>query len=263
HAAHGYLISQFLSPLSNKRDDQWGGSLENRARFLLECVRRTRAKVAKRFIIAVKLNSADFQRGGFNDEDSVQVAKWLEDEGIDFIEVSGGNYEQPRMIDFNRKDPLAANKRESTMKREAYFLDFVPKLRARVSVPVMVTGGFRTVAAMQRAVSEDSVDLIGLGRPLVLDPEAPNKIFAGKLECLISRDEDLVIGNGLLGPRSPISFLRDLNAWGSLGWYYEHIYSLADGRNPDTTLSAFRALLRYDSTEGKTAKAVTGRGPRQ
>ncbi|MEZ5790727.1 MAG: NADH:flavin oxidoreductase/NADH oxidase family protein [Nitratireductor sp.] len=263
HAAHGYLVSQFLSPLSNKRDDQWGGSLENRARFLLECVRRTRAKVAKRFIIAVKLNSADFQRGGFNDEDSVQVAKWLEDEGIDFIEVSGGNYEQPRMIDFNRKDPLAANKRESTMKREAYFLDFVPKLRARVSVPVMVTGGFRTVAAMQRAVSEDSVDMIGLGRPLVLDPEAPNKIFAGKLERLVSRDEDLVIGNGLLGPRSPISFLRDLNAWGSLGWYYEHIYSLADGRNPDTTLSAFRALLRYDSTEGKTAKAVTGREPRQ
>ncbi len=261
HAAHGYLISQFLSPLSNRREDQWGGNLENRARFLLETVRRIRERVSSRFIVAVKLNSADFQRGGFSDDDSVAVSKWLQDAGIDFIEISGGNYEQPRMIDFNRKDPKAAGKRESTVRREAYFLDFVPKLRQQVSVPVMVTGGFRTVAAMQRAVEEDGVDLIGLGRPMIIDPDAPRKILAGEVERLASRDEDLVIGNGLLGPRSPISFLRDLNAWGSLGWYYEHLYSLADGKKPDLSLSPFRALLRYDSTEGRTAKAVTGRRP--
>lgn len=256
HAAHGYLTSQFLSPLSNRRDDQWGGSLANRARFLLEIIRRVRAATRSRFIVSVKLNSADFQRGGFSEDDSATVAGWLQAEGLDFVEVSGGNYEQPRMIDFDRKDPLAANKRESTRRREAYFLDFVPKLRAKVTIPVMVTGGFRSVEAMQRAVAEDGVDFIGLGRPIILDPDAPARILAGKVARLSSRDDDLVIGTGLLGPGSPIFFLRDLNAWGSLGWYYEHIYSLADGKMPDVTLSPFRALLAYDRTEGRTAKAL-------
>nr|HMQ57859.1 NADH:flavin oxidoreductase [Rhizobiaceae bacterium] len=256
HAAHGYLTSQFLSPLSNRRDDRFGGSLENRARFLLECVRRIRDRARQQFIVSVKLNSADFQRGGFSEDDSATVAGWLQEAGVDFIEVSGGNYEQPRMIDFNRKDPLAADKRESTLKREAYFLDFVPKLRSKVSIPVMVTGGFRSVEAMNRAVGEDGVDLIGLGRPMVIDPDAARKILAGQVTKLLSRDDDLVIGTGLLGPRSPISFLRDLNAWGSLGWYYEHIYALADGKTPDLALSAFTALLRYDRTEGRTAKAL-------
>lgn len=255
HAAHGYLTSQFLSPLSNRRNDEWGGSLENRARFILEIIRRTRAATRKDFIISVKLNSADFQRGGFDQDDSAMVAAWLEQAGVDLIEVSGGNYEQPRMIDFNRKDPLAANKRESTRRREAYFLDFVPKLRARTKVPVMVTGGFRSRTAMEQAVEKDSVDIIGLGRPLVLDPDGARKLLSGEVNTLSSRD-DLRIGSGLLGPRSPISFLRDLNAWGSLGWYYEHIYSLADGKKPDTSLTPFRALLLYDKTEGRTAKAL-------
>lgn len=256
HAAHGYLISQFLSPLSNRRDDEWGGSLENRARFVLETIRKIREKVSSNFIVAVKLNSADFQKGGFSQEDSVRVAKWMEDAGVDFIEISGGNYEQPRMIDFNRKDPLATGKRKSTKEREAYFLDFVPLMRASVKLPVMVTGGFRSVSAMSSAIENDGVDLIGIGRPIVLNPDVPKRILAGEIDMLESRDEDLVIGNGLLGPKSPIGFLRDLNAWGALGWYYEHIYSLADGKNPDPTLSAFRALLAYDSTEGKTAKAL-------
>jgi 2,4-dienoyl-CoA reductase-like NADH-dependent reductase (Old Yellow Enzyme family) len=256
HAAHGYLVSQFLSPLSNRRNDEFGGPLENRARFLLEVIRRIRAACRKKFAVSVKLNSADFQKGGFSDEESSIVAKWLEEAGVDLIEVSGGNYEQPQMIGFERKDPLAASKRESTVKREAYFLDFVPKLREQVSIPVMVTGGFRTVTAMEQALEKDGVDVIGLGRPLVIDPDGANKILSGEVTRLFSRDNDLVIGNGLLSPRSPISFLRDLNAWGSLGWYYEHIYSLADGKMPDLSLSAFRALLAYDRQEGKTAKAL-------
>lgn len=256
HAAHGYLFSQFLSPLSNRRNDKWGGSLENRARIVVETARRIREECGKSFIVSVKLNSADFQKGGFSEDDSVKVAKMLEDAGCDFIEVSGGNYEQPRMINFNRKDPLADNRRESTKRREAYFLDFVPKLRAAVSIPVMVTGGFRHVDAMVDAVENDGVEMIGLGRPMVMNTNCAADILTGKLEKVESRDEDLVIGNGLLGPRSPIGFLRDLNAWGSLGWYYEHIYSIADGKKPDFNLSAFKALLAYDRTEGKTAKAL-------
>ncbi len=256
HAAHGYLTSQFLSPLSNRRQDKWGGSLKNRARFLLKTIRGVRKKVSSSFAIGVKLNSSDFQQGGFSQEDSVQVAKWLEEAGVDMIEISGGNYEQPRMINFKRKDPLAAKKRESTIKREAYFLDFVPMVRNSVKIPLMVTGGFRSVDAMTSAITNDGVDMIGIGRPIVLDPAVPKKILSGKLKNLTSRDEDLVIAGGLMGPKSPISFLRDLNAWGALGWYYEHIYSLADGKDPDTGLSAFRALLSYDKTEGKTAKAL-------
>jgi 2,4-dienoyl-CoA reductase-like NADH-dependent reductase (Old Yellow Enzyme family) len=256
HAAHGYLVSQFLSPLSNRRTDEFGGPLENRARFLLEVIRRIRAACRKKFAVSVKLNSADFQKGGFSDDESSVVAKWLEEAGVDLIEVSGGNYEQPQMIGFERKDPLADQRRESTVKREAYFLDFVPKLREQVSIPVMVTGGFRTVAAMEQALEKDGVDVVGLGRPLVIDPDGAKRILNGEVTRLFSRDNDLVIGNGLLSPRSPISFLRDLNAWGSLGWYYEHIYSLADGKNPDLSLSAFRALLAYDRTEGRAAKAL-------
>ncbi|MEM9331901.1 MAG: NADH:flavin oxidoreductase/NADH oxidase family protein [Pseudomonadota bacterium] len=259
HAAHGYLSSQFLSGLSNTRTDQWGGSLANRARFLLEIVRRTRASVKKPFAVAVKLNSADFQKGGFSEGDSITVAGWLQEAGCDLIEVSGGNYEQPRMINFDRKDPLAERKdkrRQSTIQREAYFLDFVPRLKTAVTIPIMVTGGFRTVEAMAEAVEAEDADLIGIGRPMILDPLAASKILNGDIDRLESRDDDLVIGSGIFGPRSPISFLRDLNAWGSLGWYYEHIYALADGKKPDRTLSPFKALLAFDRKESLSAKQV-------
>ena len=256
HAAHGYLMSQFLSGLSNRRSDEFGGDLSGRAKALLDIISGIRGAVRRDFAVTVKLNSADFQKGGFNQDDSATVARWLKEAGCDLIEVSGGNYEQPRMIDFDRKDPLADNKRESTKRREAYFLDFVPKLRAATDLPVMVTGGFRTVDAMVDAVEKDGVDMIGIGRPFCLNPDAARDILDGRIDRLASRDDDLVIGTGLLGPRSPISFLRDLNAWGSLGWYYEHIYSLADGKQPDPSLSPFRALLLYDSQEGRAARRL-------
>ncbi len=256
HAAHGYLASQFLSPLSNPRDDRWGGSLEGRARFLLEVVRAMRKATAKDFVVSVKLNSADFQRGGFSVDDSTKVAKWLEAEGVDLIEISGGNYEQPRMIDFDRKDPLQDATYRGIKRREAYFLGFVPKLKESVRTPIMVTGGFRSRQAMEEAVSNDNVDVIGLGRPFLVDPDAAHRILRDKVERLLCRDEDLKIGNGIFGPNSPISFLRDLNAWGALGWYYEQVYRLADGKEPDLELSAFKALLAYDRTEGAGAKAL-------
>ena len=261
HAAHGYLTSQFLSPLSNIRTDKWGGDLEGRARFLLEVVRRTRAVVNPGFAVTVKLNSSDFQKGGFSDDDSVIVAGWLENEGLDMIELSGGNYEQPRMIDFDRKDPKVdqkgvEKKRESTRKREAYFLEFVPHLRENVKIPIMVTGGFRTASAMARAVEEDNIDMVGLARPFCTDPDVAERLLTGEITEIKDWSEQIKIGRGLLSPTSPISFLRDLNAWGELGWYYEQIYHLADGNNPDYDLSGFKALLAFDKTEAKTAKAL-------
>ena len=257
HAAHGYLMSQFLSPLSNIRTDKWGGDLQGRALFLMEIVRRTRDAVKPGFAVTVKLNSSDFQKGGFSDDDSVIVADWLQDAGVDMIELSGGNYEQPRMIDFDRKDPKAdKKKRESTRKREAYFLDFVPHLREHLKIPLMVTGGFRTASAMGRAVEEDNIDMVGLARPFCVDTDVGTRLLNGEISKINDMSENTRIGRGLLSPTSPISFLRDLNAWGELGWYYEQIYRLADGKDPDYDLTGFKALMAFDKTEAATAKAI-------
>ena len=130
HAAHGYLIMQFLSPLVNDRTDRYGGSLENRMRLLIETVREIRATTSSRFLIAVKLNSADFQRGGFDADDSLTVAHALEKEGIDLLEISGGTYESTAMV-------TGTPQRESTRAREAYFLEFAERFSQELSVPVM------------------------------------------------------------------------------------------------------------------------------
>ncbi len=98
HGAHGYLISQFLSPLANRRTDHWGGELENRARFLRAVVRACRAAVGDDFPIGLKLNSSDFQQGGFSAEECLQVVRWLGEDGVDLLELSGGSYEQPSMM---------------------------------------------------------------------------------------------------------------------------------------------------------------------
>jgi len=121
HGAHGYLVAQFLSPLSNQRDDEWGGDSERRMRFVLEVVRRIRARVSPGFAVGIKLNSADFQRGGFTEDESRSVVAALASEGIDLIEVSGGSYEQPAMM---------GKTADSTRAREAYFLEYARTVRS-------------------------------------------------------------------------------------------------------------------------------------
>ena len=150
HAAPGYLISQFLSPRTNLRTDDYGGTLENRARILLEVVSSIRQAVGSSFPIAVKLNSADFQKGGFDFADSMRVAKWLEDASVDVIEISGGTYEQPRLLGVEGIEEVAEQDvKASTVAREAYFLDFALAMQQEVSIPLMVTGGFRQKQAME------------------------------------------------------------------------------------------------------------------
>jgi len=157
HAAHGYLISQFLSPLVNRRTDQWGGELANRARFLFEIVRRVRAAVSAEFCVSVKLNSADFQKGGFDTESAKWVVAELNALGLDLIELSGGSYESPAM----QGNPAD----NSTGRREAYFIDFAREIAAVASVPIMVTGGFvrREVAeqALESVAAMPAVDMVG------------------------------------------------------------------------------------------------------
>ncbi|CAM3919990.1 NADH:flavin oxidoreductase/NADH oxidase family protein [Smaragdicoccus niigatensis] len=166
HAAHGYLLSQFLSPLANHRTDQWGGSLENRARLLLDVVRAVRATVRPEFTVAVKLNSADFQRGGFDANDARTVIAMLAPLGVDLVELSGGSYESPAM------SGRSADGR--TLAREAYFLELASELADNSPLPLMLTGGI-----VRRPVAEDvlgsGVDLVGMGTALAVDPDLPNR----------------------------------------------------------------------------------------
>ena len=172
HGAHGYLVSSFLSPKHNHRTDQWGGSLENRMRFLLESFKEIRKQTGENFIVGVKLNSSDFQKGGFSEEDSLLVVQALDALGVDFIEISGGTYEAAAMV--------GAKKKASTVKREAYFLEFAEKIRSQVKTTLMVTGGFRTRHGMDEALQSGACDLIGIARPLAVETDAPAHLVAGQ-----------------------------------------------------------------------------------
>ena len=168
HGAHGYLVSQFLSPLTNFRDDEWGGSLKNRARFLLEIVRAIRANVSPKFSVMVKLNSADFQKGGFGLDDAKQVIKWLNTEKIDMVELSGGSYESPAMQG-------ATQDNSSTLVREMYFIEFAKDIAKVAKMPLMVTGGVTKLATANMAMATGSVDVVGIARALAYAPNLPRQ----------------------------------------------------------------------------------------
>ena len=225
HSAHGYLISQFLSPLTNRRDDRWGGTLENRARFLLQIVRAVRAATPRSFLVSVKLNSADFQRGGFAEDDSLEVIAMLEPEGVDLLEISGGNYESPKM--FTGADP----RRESTRKREAFFLAFAERVRAVTRLPIMVTGGFRSRAAMVEALRSNALDVVGLARPLALEPDLPKRLIDGSAE------------RSLATPKRFLTRRLDILADGA--WSWMQLRRMGEGLDPSPDLGVTRAVLAF------------------
>lgn len=171
HAAHGYLVAQFLSPLTNLRDDEYGGSLENRARFLIEIVQAVRARVSKGFGVAVKLNSADFQKGGFDFDDASQVIGMLNAEAVDLVELSGGSYESAAMMgmaeETGREDDAPLS---STATREMYFIDFATDIAKAAKMPIMVTGGVTQRATAQAALAGGHVDVIGIARAFAYAP---------------------------------------------------------------------------------------------
>lgn len=234
HGAHGYLVSQFLSPHTNRRADEWGGDLPRRMRFLVEVVRAIRAVVGPAFPVGVKLNSADFQRGGLEELDSVTVARALEQEGIDLLEVSGGTYERAVMMGAS-----ARSERASTSSREAYFLDYARRVRAATSLPIMLTGGFRSAAAMRAAVASGDVDVVGLARPLSVEPGLPLALLAGTSERSAVRQI-----------RTP---LRRLDGLTEIAWHTQQLHRLASGRAPAPRRSAARALAQAALTNGTAA----------
>lgn len=241
HSAHGYLLSQFLSPRTNQRQDRWGGSLENRARLLLEVVRAVRARVEPAYPVSVKLNSSDFVKGGFTLDESLQVVRWLNDEGIDLLEVSGGTYEQ---LEFFKRQTVA-EVRDSTREREAMFLQYAQAIKAVARMPIMVTGGFRTLAGMRAALAGGHTDMIGLARPFCLDPDFPARMMAGQMDRLPVPEDRLVLGKGWWGPNSPSPSVRGLNNLAQGGWYYHQIERLAAGKAPELGLSPWRGLLGH------------------
>ncbi len=171
HAAHGYLLSQFLSPLTNRRDDRWGGAIENRAQLLLEVVKGVRAAVSPGFCVSVKINSADFQRGGFSPEDARRVVEMLNPLAVDLVEISGGSYEAPAMHGRTRDD--------STIAREAYFLEFARDIQAVAAMPVMVTGGIRRAPIAEQAIAS-GIDVVGIATALAINPRLPTDWREGK-----------------------------------------------------------------------------------
>lgn len=255
HAAHGYLLSQFLSPLTNQREDEWGGSLENRSRALIRIVKETRDRVGAEFPISVKLNSADFQKGGFEFDDSLRVAQWLAESGIDLIEISGGTYEQPRLLDLEGIEPIEEQAiARSTMAREAYFVDFAKAMRDSLSIPIMVTGGLRRREVMAHVLKTGAADMIGLGRPLCMDTDGPKALLQGA--DTLNRYED----NLSLLPRwllwlTGFNTIRTLNSFATQFWFYEQIAHIGRSGVKNDELTVFSAAMAQQKAANAWMKA--------
>jgi 2,4-dienoyl-CoA reductase-like NADH-dependent reductase (Old Yellow Enzyme family) len=162
HGAHGYLVSQYLSPIRNKRTDKYGGPIENRARFLFEIYRAVRKCVGKDFPVLIKLNSKDFVRGGLNQKDALFVARQLEEMGIDAIEISGGI---PAAGDLGPARPKIR-----TSDQEAYFLSLAKKIKKQVSIPIILVGGIRSFKTVNHILKTGAADLVSMSRPLIREP---------------------------------------------------------------------------------------------
>ena len=243
HSAHGYLLSQFLSPLTNQRDDEWGGSLENRARALISIVTKAREALGADFPISVKLNSADFQKGGFDFDDSLTVAKWLADAGVDLLEISGGTYEQPRLLNLDGVEPIEEQSlARSTLAREAYFVDFAEAMRDQLSIPIMVTGGLRRREVMNHVLKTGGADMIGLGRPLCVDADGPNQLLSGADE-LARYEDNLSLLPGWLMWLTRCNAVRTINSFATQFWFYEQIANIGRTGTTDPKLTVFAATM--------------------
>lgn len=237
HAAHGYLINQFLSPLTNRRDDQWGGSLENRARFLFEIVRAVRARVSDQFSVAIKLNSADFQKGGFDNDDAKWVVERLGNMSVDLVELSGGSYESPAM----QGRPENGT---STERREGYFVEFAKEIAAIAKVPIMVTGGIhrRDVAedALVKRTGGIGVSVLGIATAMAYQPDLPNNWLAG-------RSQDIAL---------PVVRWKNKRMAGlaTMMLTYTQLERLSAGKEPNPRASPLISFIRNQLKLKKMAK---------
>ena len=232
HAAHGYLLSQFLSPVSNHRKDNWGGNIDNRARLLVDIVKAVRSVVSEQFVVSVKLNSADFQRGGFSPEDAQQVVHMLNALKVDVVELSGGSYEAPAMQGQARDG--------RTLAREAYFLEFAQNMMAIAQMPLMVTGGIRRKAVAE-GVIHAGVSLVGMATALALNPSLP----------LAWRE-----GLDLAPTLTPITWKNKVMAsLATMARVKYQLKRLSLGQSTDPSISPLWALVSQQWTTARQAKA--------
>ncbi|MFF5808560.1 NADH:flavin oxidoreductase/NADH oxidase family protein [Streptomyces sp. NPDC012746] len=220
HAAHGYLLSQFLSPLVNRRTDRWGGSPENRSRLLSSIVRAVRAQVSDGFAIGVKLNTADFQRGGFDLDDAARVIETLGGLGVELVELSGGTVESPAS--------MGSTTDHRRLGREAYFLAFTGQLLESATMPLMLTGGISTRETAER-VREQGVAVVGMASALALRPDLPRCWREGS---------DARVGMARVDWKD-----RSLAAAGVLAYVRYQLRRLADGKTPRPHASPRRIFL--------------------
>lgn len=229
HAAHGYLINQFLSPHHNLRDDHWGGSAEKRRNFLIEVYKAVRTEVGQDFPVAIKLNSADFQKGGFTEEESLATIQALATLGIDLIEISGGTYET---------GVAKSQQKASSAAREAFFLEFAEKVRHSVTTPLMVTGGFRSVEGMNNALASGALDLVGIARLMAIDPDAPQFLLNGQ--------------NSRYAVKPIKTGIKKIDSLGVMEvlWYALQLKRIAQGKPTRPNESGLWALLKSLVTNG-------------
>ena len=229
HAAHGYLISQFLSPHDNRRTDKYGGSLENRMRFLKEIYLGMREELGKDFPIGIKINSTDFKEDGLTEEDSLETIVELANLGLDFVEISGGTYERPAMMGATSKST-----------NQVFFAEYSKKLKQKVDIPVIVTGGIRSINAMNTLLNDNTTDFIGIARPLTIDPNIPNKIKQGTYTIVETtrvstgvKKLDKIFGS-LLG----------------IVYYQVLMQNIAKGKEPKATQNAWPSLIQAVYNQG-------------
>ena len=223
HAAHGYLISQFLSPHDNIRTDKYGGSLENRMRFLKEIFLGIREELGRDFPIGIKINSTDFKEDGLTEEDSLKTIVELANLGLDFVEISGGTYERPAMMGATSKST-----------NQVFFAEYSKKLKQKIDIPVVVTGGIRSINAMNTLLNDNTTDFIGIARPLTIDPNIPNKIKQGTYTIVETtrvttgvKKLDKIFGS-LLG----------------IVYYQVLMQNIAKGKEPKATKNAWPSLIQ-------------------
>ena len=229
HAAHGYLISQFLSPHDNRRTDKYGGSLENRMRFLKEIYLGMREELGKDFTIGIKINSTDFKEDGLTEEDSLKTIIELANLGLDFVEISGGTYERPAMMGATSKST-----------NQVFFAEYSKKLKQKIEIPVVVTGGIRSINAMNTLLNDNTTDFIGIARPLTIDPNIPNKIKQGTYTIVETthvstgvKKLDKIFGS-LLG----------------IVYYQVLMQNIAKGKEPKATKNAWPSLIQAVYKQG-------------
>jgi 2,4-dienoyl-CoA reductase-like NADH-dependent reductase (Old Yellow Enzyme family) len=223
HAAHGFLISQFLSPLFNRRRDEYGGSIDNRMRLLLETINAVRTAVGPGFVVTIKLNATDQLDGGLSEDDALCVIGALDKTAIDLIDISGGTYFPGAK---SASDRAGAG---------PYFLVFAKRARTRTTKPLMITGGFKTRDQAEAAMTSGAVDLIGLARALVLDPSLPN-------HWQQDRNADPIF------PRFPHAPEGGITVWYTMG-----MTALAEGRelSQPRTDDLRQVLAAYDARDAK------------